>query len=159
MDHNIFLAINNLAGKLLWLDAIGTFIGSDWFLYLFALIVATVGLKKIYQHYVVISLVSAVFAHSVLSYALKHFIYRARPFEILTVHQLITSNERGNSFPSGHATFYFALGFAFWGTPYFWPFLGMAVLGSLGRVFVGVHFPLDILAGALIGAATGLVFR
>src|SRR5687768_17404006 len=101
MDHKLFLAINNLAGRWTWLDSVGGFIGSDWFLYLFALIVATIWLKKVYQHYVVISLVSAVFAHSVLSYALKHFIYRARPFEILTVHQLITSNERGNSFPSG----------------------------------------------------------
>ena len=65
--------------------------------------------------------------------------------------------------PSGHATFFFALAFAIF---YFlkydkrnaaakrkwnWLFMGGAVIMGVARVFAGVHWPSDILAGAVIG--------
>lgn len=153
MDHQIFLAINGLAGKSAVLDKIGAFIGGDYFLYLVVLIVVLLWLNHRLRPKVYLALVSGA-AGYLIADVLKHLILRPRPFQVLQVHQLIVDNERGNSFPSGHATVYFAIAFAFWGTDYFWPFFTVAVVGSLGRVFVGVHYPLDVLAGAVVGGLT-----
>ncbi|OGF63083.1 hypothetical protein A2662_04465 [Candidatus Giovannonibacteria bacterium RIFCSPHIGHO2_01_FULL_45_33] len=78
---------------------------------------------------------------------------RARPFTALSeVHQLI-SEVPGAAFPSGHASFSFALAMAVY---YYYPktsivfFLGALAMGA-GRVSAGVHWPSDILAGALVG--------
>jgi undecaprenyl-diphosphatase len=102
---------------------------------------------------------SAAVSYGLVVQFLKHVIERPRPCEVLKVHQLIVDNERGNSFPSGHASIYFSFAFAFWGTEYFWPFFTLAVLGSIGRVFVGVHYPLDILAGAIVGWVVVLILK
>ena len=59
------------------------------------------------------------------------------------------------SFPSGHTGSSFAAAVVlFYRMPkkYGIPALVLAVLISLSRVYVGVHYPTDILAGALIGA-------
>lgn len=153
MDHQLFLAINGLAGKSAWLDYLGKFIGGDYFLYAFVLLVSLLWLVKPLQKRVYLALGSGAIAYVIAS-LVKHLVYRPRPFEVLNVHQLIVDNERGNSFPSGHATVYFAIALAFWGTDYFWPFFIAAIIGSLGRVFVGVHYPLDVLAGAVVGGLT-----
>ncbi|MGY4234709.1 undecaprenyl-diphosphatase [Bradyrhizobium sp. USDA 4449] len=64
--------------------------------------------------------------------------------------------ENWSSFPSDHATYLFAIAAGFWrisrvGGALFGVF---ALLVSTSRVFLGIHFPADILVGALIGIAT-----
>jgi undecaprenyl-diphosphatase len=65
------------------------------------------------------------------------------------------------SFPSGHAATSFAaatmLSFAF---PRFAPFLYvLAAAVAFSRVYVGVHYPLDVLGGALLGALLAVGLR
>lgn len=85
---------------------------------------------------------------------IRLFYQRPRPFLEYPVHQLIAKNEF--SFPSGHVAFFFAMAMAIyfynkkWGA---WFFAG-AVLISLARVAAGIHYPTDILAGAIIGILT-----
>lgn len=71
-----------------------------------------------------------------------------------------------NSFPSGHATTAFALFFMLaimlkGKKPVLSvSFLVLAVLGGYSRVYLGQHFPADVLAGSFIGVAiTGLCFK
>jgi undecaprenyl-diphosphatase len=73
-------------------------------------------------------------------------------------HELLAA--AGNSFPSVHAAFFFAVGFLLywqdkrWGRFYIWG----AVLISLARVAAGVHWPGDIAGGLFTGlVAAGLV--
>src|SRR5436305_13241185 len=61
--------------------------------------------------------------------------------------------EHWSSFPSDTATYLFAVATSFWLISRWWG-LGFAVFGSFGvlaRVYLGLHYPSDILVGALIG--------
>jgi undecaprenyl-diphosphatase len=85
--------------------------------------------------------------------ALKGAIPRARPH----VHALVT-RPHTHSFPSGHATTSFACATVLaFGLPRLrLPLLLLAAGIAWSRVYVGVHYPLDVIAGALLGVAVGM---
>ena len=159
MNQQIFLAINSLAGKSHLLDILGIFF-ADKFLYLFTLIILALWFNKRLRPYVYLALGSTLVARGIIVEILKRMINHPRPYEIVShIHQLLADNEHGMSFPSGHAVIYFSFAFGFWGTEYFWPFLVLATLGSAARVFVGVHFPADIVGSLIIAAAVAWLAR
>lgn len=96
---------------------------------------------------------------SVVTFKLiKNLAGRPRPFETWrTVTCLVQPPDRF-SFPSGHTM----TAFAVWGSLYIGiPFLAgcylaMAVLIGLSRVFLGLHYPTDVLLGALLGSSIGI---
>lgn len=88
----------------------------------------------------------------VVAYAFKFLIHTPRPFMALTnVNPLVS--ESGFAFPSGHATFFTALAFSLFFTHKkagYW-FMGLALIIGLARIMAGVHFPIDILGGFILG--------
>lgn len=70
----------------------------------------------------------------------------------------------GYSFPSSHASNHFTLGVFFYLTflgiyrRYAFLFLIWAALIAFAQVYVGVHYPIDAFAGALLGTILGLLF-
>jgi undecaprenyl-diphosphatase len=62
------------------------------------------------------------------------------------------------SFPSGHATTTFAcaVAIALLVPKLRWPALGLAATVGVARVYLGVHYPLDVLAGAALGSLIGV---
>ncbi|WP_217994666.1 phosphatase PAP2 family protein [Alicyclobacillus kakegawensis] len=83
--------------------------------------------------------------------------WRPRPFERLPFLPLL-AHERGGSFPSNHATGAFALAVSMAGVPGVGLILFvLAVLLAISRVYVGLHYPTDVLAGALHGTFVAVV--
>ena len=107
-------------------------------------------------HAFISSLVAWVFAHIV-----KGFIPASRPFEINGRAPLTFTFPDSGSFPSGHSAFVFAMAIAVFlhnkrlGIVY----LILAMLVGLGRIFANVHFPVDILMGAILGAISAWVIK
>ncbi len=86
------------------------------------------------------------------SKVLKVLIHIDRPFTALpNVKSLIT--ESGYAFPSGHATFFMALGVAifFSHKKAGLIFIALALIIGIARILVGVHYPTDVLGGFVLG--------
>ena len=86
---------------------------------------------------------------------IKPLVERARPWLDWPIVPLVTEKDP-NSFPSGHTCAAFAAGMC-WvrALPWRWGRITAVVLAvcmGLSRLYVGVHYPTDVLVGALIGA-------
>ena len=88
---------------------------------------------------------------------LKKLVGRERPFLVLEGVRCLVGKGGSGSFPSAHAANWFAgLAVALVYYRRSWRFmLPLAVLVAVSRVYNGVHYPSDIVAGAIIGAAAG----
>ena len=89
---------------------------------------------------------------------LKNLVMRPRPFDAIPqLHALVHAG--GWSFPSGHSTSSMAAGtvmFCQMPRHIGAPALALAILICLSRLYVGVHYPTDVLCGGLIGIAAAL---
>ncbi|HEY9856728.1 MAG TPA: phosphatase PAP2 family protein, partial [Stenomitos sp.] len=95
--------------------------------------------------------------------AIKPLFNRPRPY--MTYPDLKTPNGKMEddplSFPSGHAAVSFAAAtvLADYNPKLAWPAYGIAALVSYSRIYNGLHYPSDILAGALLGIGVGKFTR
>lgn len=96
---------------------------------------------------------------------LKFIIERPRPCaELANVHLLVGCGS-GYSFPSSHAVnnFAAALVLSYFLPRWTWAFFVYAGVIAFSRIYVGVHYPSDVIAGAMIGMVVGwiviVVFR
>ena len=98
-------------------------------------------------------------ADKLSSAVIKELISRPRPCHEINgipivqgIHHVVDCGP-GKSFPSSHAVNNFAIAtlFSYYYRKYTWAFVGWASLVALSRPIVGVHYPSDILGGAIIG--------
>jgi membrane-associated phospholipid phosphatase len=92
--------------------------------------------------------------------SVKHAVGRARPFLEMPDAHLLVGRGKSNSMPSSHAANWFSatmVAFIFYRRS--WRFmLPLALLVSFSRIYVGVHYPSDVLAGAILGAGYAIAF-
>jgi len=155
MNKVIFEYIFGFAYRSAFLDAVAVFaaVALAYFLVLAAL-AAIVRSSSSWRHRLFSfaeTALAVLLSRGLITEAFRFFYVHPRPFDALGIKALIP--ESGNSFPSGHATLLFALGMSVfyvnrkWGT---W-LLALAAVNAIARVFVGVHWPFDVLGGAIIG--------
>ncbi len=96
--------------------------------------------------------------HYVIDF-LKESVDRLRPCHVLDYIRLLVPCGGGRSFPSAHAANNFAAAavLAHSYSKYKVIFYSIAFLIAFSRVYVGVHYPSDIIAGGLIGIIIGFV--
>ena len=91
-----------------------------------------------------------------LNYAIKLLVRRPRP--VLEGLPPLGGAPRSLSFPSAHATSSFAVGTAMKRVePRGARAIALAIALSLGRPYLGMHYPSDVLAGAVLGVVLGLL--
>lgn len=154
IDLLLFNKINGYAGKFKWLDRLAVFC-AKWlpylmgaFLFLYAFAGKNAGLF-------LLPVLAGVFSRFIINEAIYFFYKRKRPVEVLPIKSLI-EKPRYPAFPSGHASFFFAISCVLWHYSLAMGavFLALSFIVSLARIFSGVHWPSDILAGIAAGGAS-----
>lgn len=84
---------------------------------------------------------------------------RPRPYEKLSITPLIPRNKQGQSFPSRHVFSAFVIAMCWL---FYVPWIGggllvLACILAAIRVIGGIHFPSDVIVGAIIGIVSGLI--
>jgi membrane-associated phospholipid phosphatase len=92
----------------------------------------------------------------------KFLIHRSRPIFRLTQTRIVGNRAFGQSFPSGHTSqaFFMAMLMAQHSHSSIWIIFllfAAALLVGLTRMYVGAHYPRDVLAGAILGIVWGLL--
>lgn len=103
---------------------------------------------------------SLLVSRGLITELIRYFVERERPFVAFGFEPLIEQSVT-YAFPSGHAAVFFALAAAVWfiNRKWGWWFGALALVNGIARVIVGVHWPTDIIAGALLGVLCALTVR
>ena len=166
LDIQLFFALYDAAGGALTGLALAlSAIGSGWVM---LGLVPALGLSRLRPY--AVSLGGALVASAVAVYALKAAVGRVRPCAALPGVHALCAAPTDPSFPSGHACGSFTLAAFVVVTAAAWDAprrsrvaLSAAVAGTAvgiawSRVYLGVHFPIDVTAGALLGTGVGGAF-
>jgi undecaprenyl-diphosphatase len=165
MDYSLFKDINGLSGSS-FADGLFKFIAND------ATVVLVVAIALIFlipwerrrapRRSGAVLATAAAGLGLLVNQPISHAVDRVRPFVAHPAHaHLLIARSHDPSFPSDHATGAFGLAFGVWlyDRTLGGVLLVIAALVSFARVYVGTHYPGDVVAGALIGmAAAALIF-
>jgi undecaprenyl-diphosphatase len=165
MDYVAFRFVNGLAGNGI-ADTVMTFLARDLAQILMGIValmflVPWTRLRGERRNASVLATAAAGVA-LLINQPLGHLIDRARPFVTHPAHtHVLIARSHDPSFPSDHATGAFALAFGIWlydravGSV----MLVLAAVMAFARVYVGTHYPGDVIAGAVMGVSVATMLH
>lgn len=160
LNESLFFSLNSLAGQSPFSDNLIMFF-AEWLPYLMVAFALGIFLlwrdEKTKKTGALLGALAAVaISRGVITEGIRFFYHHPRPAAVLEGVKTLLE-EKSFSFPSGHGSFFFALSAVIYsydkrlGIVFFC----LSALMGISRISAGVHYPLDILAGAIIGAAVG----
>lgn len=160
INEKIFYYLNNFALKNELFDTLVIFV-TDWFIWwmFFGVFLLFLFKKITFKQFLKILFYPLILWG--ISKIIKYFYYSPRPFLGLDNIKPLIFHGANDSMPSGHTVLSSALAMV----TYLYNkkvgilFLVCSVLVGLSRIIVGVHWPLDILAGLLLGIGGILIFN
>lgn len=164
LNGSIFDAINDLAGHIDLADDAMQFAAQYLTYVVFALVVVSwfvrTGSDQSRRLAVYSSAITAALSLGAV-FVVQQFYVHQRPFVQRDEVVLLIQHAADSSFPSEHATVAFALaaGLITYRFRYGSMLLGGAALVAFSRVYVGVHYPYDVIGGAAIGICFALALR
>jgi undecaprenyl-diphosphatase len=154
LDTSALLAVNSLSNPYLdWFFILMTYAGSTVF-WVLMIVLFWMKNRKVSLYLLIVFLLDTL---SLIF--LKALFFRPRPYDTLSVRLLNFDVELGSSFPSGHTERAFS-GAVVLGSFYKRfriPLLVLATLVGISRIYIGVHYPLDTLIGAINGILFGML--
>jgi undecaprenyl-diphosphatase len=163
MDYRLAHALDSFSAHHdLFEDPLGGYVASSQFLFaaaIVALLLLVPGPRRMLARRAGVAAAACVVVALLVAHVLATVIDRPRPFvaHAATIHAFL-AHAPDPSFPSEHATAAFAIATAV--------LLRLRVMGvvllvlaavlAAGRVFLGLHYPSDVLAGAVLGAGVAL---
>jgi undecaprenyl-diphosphatase len=144
-----------------WLDHLFvalSHLGTSGLIWLVLAVLATVLWRR---PSIFLFVLSGILLAGLASYGLRQAIGRERPPHRFSDPRPLVDVPVSDSFPSGHAAMSFAgAALLAWLTPLpKVPLVALAALIAFSRVYVGVHYPLDVLGGAALGLAAATALR
>lgn len=162
LDVKLFYFINHSLSNPVF-DKIFPFITElkNWYLvYLIFFLVLIIYGKKLGRIAAITTILLILVSDQISSHLLKNLFERIRPCNVLNNVNLLVSCTESFSFPSSHAVNNFAAAVFFSKIfPRYKILLyTIATLLAFSRPYVGVHYPSDVIGGALIGSLIGYIF-
>lgn len=161
LNHSLFLAINASAGASMPMRTLAVFF-AQWLVLSVPLLLAVLwvfGERR--QRMIVLLATLGIVLALASNWLIRELWFHPRPF-MIGLGQNFLAHAPGASFPSDHASGMFAMAFALIlarlrkaGLV----MLGLALLVGWARVYLGVHFPFDILGGCLVGLLSTWLVR
>lgn len=158
MDKKLFRAINQFSGHFFILDHVMIFF-SNFIRYIYVILIIILGLKcrnkNIFKQTGISVLISLL-----INNIIRLFFYKDRPFIKKRVGVLIPS-KLDSSFPSKHTLLVFAVSTI---ALFYHRILGlimlwMSIITGLSRIWVGHHYPSDIIGSAALGSGVSIIVK
>lgn len=159
MDLRLFRLINDLSGRYSPMDRLMILI-SNRIRYAYILIFVIVLVTNRSNRRIAVETGSSVFLSFIAHFFIKLFYYKPRPFKKRRVGILIPS-KLDSTFPSKHTLIAFAASTSIFffnrslGSLMLW----MSAVTGFSRIWVGHHYPSDIIGSAMLGSLTSMATR
>ncbi|MFT5808841.1 MAG: undecaprenyl-diphosphatase [Moritella dasanensis] len=160
LNNNLFLTINQFAGQNQLIDYIFMFL-AEAMPYLFIILVIALWFRSDEQtkRYLIGATLASVVGIAINSLIAQVY-FHPRPF-MNDLGTTLVAHTPNSSFPSDHTTFMFCIAFSLLfhqatkklalGLTVF------AIIGGLSRVYIGVHYPFDIVAASVMGMLSAML--
>ena len=153
LDRSFFLGINNdIANP--FFDTVFPGLRELTYVFWFLAIVYFL-IKK--ENELALLVGAGIIVGAVFTFPMKYLIDRTRPYDTIESTRLLTASEPDPSFPSGHTelSFLAATVISRYHPEYSKYLYAFSFTVALSRIYVGVHFPIDVIGGVVIGIVLG----